>query len=293
MIIPLRFKADDKACYTVPYFAGRKYEPKLIGVSSVLPAEFTEEQFAEALGELERTVEYGHVSVHLVVRPRMDTYNVLEFIASQSSIVYEHICRNITPEEGEMMRNLMNDKLVLRKQNGEEIPEIMANVQPGKVFIADGTVPLKEGDTLIRELPNGLTESYVVEDRGYFAKIGGIQAHYQAKVRKKGAPVGAPSQQTVWNVSGPNARVNINSQDSSTNIVTVTPQNVIAELRKAITAQMSGAQRDELVAKLDEMSAAKDKDTKLARYQQFIALAANITTIVGPYLPALAAWLAL
>lgn len=291
-MIPLLYKTDNQAIYLVPYFKGQKYEPEMIRQRTMIRAQFTEAQFVEALPDLERTVDHGHVSIHLDLRPRMEMYAVLDFIAEQSSLVYEHICGNINAEESTMLKNLMNDKITIRKQNGDEIQDVAANVQPGKIFIADGEVPLEEGDTILRQLPNNMSEAYVVADRGYFAKMGGIKAHYQAKVRKQGATTSAAPQQHVWNVSGPNARVNINSQDNSTNTVTVTPENVISELRKAIEAQVSGVQRDELLSKLTEMGQAEDRDTKLSKYQQFISLAANITTIVGPYLPALAAWLA-
>lgn len=292
MIIRLRFRADDRANYIVPAFRGDKYGPMILNRLSTLPVEFTEEQFLTALPDLERTVEYGHVTVHLAVSSRMEVYDVLGFIQSHSTMVFDHLCSNITQEDTEMMENLMNEALVLKKQDGREMQEIRANVQRGKIFIADGTVPLEEGDTLIRQLPNGMAESYIVEDRGYYAAVGGFQAHYEAKVRREGA---APSigGQTVWHVSGPNARVNINSQDSSTNTITITSANVIAELGKVIAWQVTGEQKDKLLAKLEEMSRARDKEAKLNKYQEFIALAANIITIIGPFLPALTTWLAL
>lgn len=292
MIIRLAFQADGKATYAVPAFRGDRYAPVLVRVNSIRPVQFTEEQFKTSLPDIERTVEHGNVTVHLDMSPRIEIYDVLNFIQAQSTIVYEHLCSNITREENKMMKNLMNEVIVLRKQDGTEIREIQANVQRGKIFIADGTVPLEEGDTLIRQLPNGMTESYIVEDRGYYATIGGIQAHYQTKVRREGTTPGGRSP-TVWNVSGANARVNINSQDNSTNIITITPQNVIAELRKAIEAKVTGEQKEKLLAKLEEMSEARDRETKLTKYQQFINLAANITTILAPYLRALASWLAL
>jgi hypothetical protein len=282
--------ADERACYVVPAFTGNKYEPRLLEVRSTLVVDFTDDQFRTALPHIERTIQYGHVSVRLIFSPHISVYELLDLIRSQSPTVFEHLCSNLSKEDITVMDRLMNETLTLKKQSGREVQGIRASVQRGKIFISDGTLPLEEGDILVRELPNGMTESYVIEDRGYYAAIGGIHAHYQAKVRRESTPSSSYGH-TVWNVSGQNARVNIHSQDNSSNTVAVTPANVLAELARAVSSQVSGEARDELLAKLDEMKRAVDTKSKLQKYQEFIALAANITTIAGPFLTALAAWL--
>lgn len=81
----------------------------------------------------------------------------------------------------------MRDKVSLVKQDGAQFDNIQASVQPGKIFIDDASLPIEEGDRIKRKLPSGLTESYLVLDRGYYEGIGGIPAHYQIKVRKETA----------------------------------------------------------------------------------------------------------
>jgi hypothetical protein len=82
---------------------------------------------------------------------------------------------------------LPNDIVSLVKVNGQRYGNIKSLVQPELVFISDSTLPIEEGDKIIRELPNGLTETYLVLDRGYYPTFHGMAAHYQVKVQKETA----------------------------------------------------------------------------------------------------------
>ena len=82
---------------------------------------------------------------------------------------------------------MMKDKVSLIKQDGSEYLDISALVEPKMIFINDGNLPIEEGDKLIRRLSNGLIESYLVLDRGFFEKQMGFPAHYQVKVQKESA----------------------------------------------------------------------------------------------------------
>jgi hypothetical protein len=93
----------------------------------------------------------------------------------------------------------------------------------------------------------------------------------------------------VFNVHGPNARVNIDSTDNSTNVV---HQGVpFSELRKSIESGVSdGVERTAILQRLSDLEAATDHESGAKRYQAFITAAANHMTLVGPYLPALGNW---
>lgn len=84
-----------------------------------------------------------------------------------------------------MFEEFMRDKVSLVKRNGEIIENITACVQSKMIHIDDAQIPLEEGDRLLRKLPNGLVESYIVEDRGFHEEFMDFKAHYQAKVRKE------------------------------------------------------------------------------------------------------------
>lgn len=190
------------------------------------------------------------------------------------------------------MRNLMRDKVSLVKKNGNKFNDIRADVQPEIIFIDDATLPIEEGDKLIRTLPNNLTESYIVLDRGYYEGIGGIRSHYQVKVRKESAIHNKVHDKTlssvVYNLYGVNPRVNINSQDTSVNVVNVTPDNLFKELKKVIEENVDNSdKKSKLLSQIAEMKSTQKTDKFAERYGKFIATAADHMTLLAPFLPAL------
>lgn len=82
-----------------------------------------------------------------------------------------------------MFAEFTKEPIVLVKATGEEI-EVKALVQPDMIFVDNGAINIEEDDVFIRTLQNGSREFYKVTDRGYYNDMGGIKAHYQAKVQK-------------------------------------------------------------------------------------------------------------
>src|SRR5260370_9252307 len=82
------------------------------------------------------------------------------------------------------MQNLLRDHVTLVKRDGRRFENLSASVQSGTVFTNDPNLPIEEGDTFERRLPNDLVEIYEVIDRGYLEGRGSISSHYQSKVRK-------------------------------------------------------------------------------------------------------------
>lgn len=186
-------------------------------------------------------------------------------------------------------KKLMKDTVSLLKSDGRHFKNIKASVQKDKIFIYDASIPVEEGDTYERSLPNGIVERYTVHDAGYYEGIAGIKAHYQSDVRKetKIEPKSQPTQ-VIYNLIGPNARVNIQSVDTSTNLVGVEPSELFEKLRsvikESITEETISAQLSEKVDELEQIQGTKAFVTK---YQEFMALAANHITILAPSIPAL------
>jgi hypothetical protein len=90
-------------------------------------------------------------------------------------------------------------------------------------------------------------------------------------------------------LSGPNTRVNIGSEDSSQNIVNITPDDLFRELRASLEAQVQDAEaRGRLLIKLEELERARGTPSLGERYVRFMAAAADHATVLGPYRPALA-----
>ena len=186
-------------------------------------------------------------------------------------------------------RQIMKDTVTLVKRDSRRFENIRASVQRDKIFIDDASIPVEEGDTYERKLPSNIVERYTVLDAGYYEGIAGIKAHYQSVVRKetKIEPQRQPTQ-VVYNLIGPNSRVNIQSVDTSTNLVEVEPNELFEKLRGLIKNSIS----DEIVSaqlseKVDELQEAQGTKNFVTKYQQFMALAANHVSILAPFIPAL------
>lgn len=188
-----------------------------------------------------------------------------------------------------LLKSLMGDTVSLVKKDGRLFEDIKASVQRDKIFIDDARISVEEGDTYERKLPNGSVEQYTVLDAGYHEGIRGIKAHYQSVVRKetKIEPQRQPTQ-IVYNLIGPNARVNIQSVDTSTNLVEVEPSELFEKLRglikHSITDETVSAQLSE---KVDELQRAQGTKSFATKYQEFMSLAADHITILAPFIPAL------
>lgn len=158
--------------------------------------------------------------------------------------------------------NMMNDKVTLVKADGTVFKEgIKALVSPGEIITFDATLPMQPNDHLIRILPNGLAEDYIVIDPGFFAGMGDIDAHFQAKVRRSDAPQ-ALAQTVINNVTnnlhGANPRVNIGSTDNSTNtsvnISTMKLAALLEEVKPHIQS-LPEPQRTQVIAPVELLEA--------------------------------------
>lgn len=176
---------------------------------------------------------------------------------------------------------LMEDRVTLVKGDGTEIPNILADVQPKMVFIDDESLPIQEGDRITRTLPNGRSESYLVLEAEYWGKHGG----WQIQVRKESAISRNPPAPHIHQY-GHGSRVNIDSQDYSTNIVNA--DDVFKKLRGTIESAIAkGSKRREILNRLTALESARGTQSYVTKYQEFIQAAANHMTILAPFIPAL------
>jgi len=195
-----------------------------------------------------------------------------------------------------MFEDLMNERLTLHKKSTGQMHPFAALVQPGKSLIitGDGRLPVEEGDLVERPLPTSV-ETYTVIERGYYADTDGIHAHYQMKVRKNSAAPGQTHQAGpvthIYNLTGNQARVNVQSTDSSVNISSVTNEELFAGIAEEIQRHVPNEpQRNQMLAKLEALRRA-DATSMGERYREFISTAADHMTLLTPFLPALAALL--
>lgn len=187
------------------------------------------------------------------------------------------------------LRDFLNDRVTLIKKDGRRFESLPASVQSGLILTNDPKIPIEDGDCFERQTPSGITERFVIMDAGFMQAFHDITAHYQSKVRKETA-VARPSSPShiVYNLIGPNSRVNIQSSDSSTNIVNVETSALFEVLRKRLDEAISDqALQQRLRGAVEAMQAAAGTRGFSERYKDFIGLAADHITVFAPFLPAL------
>jgi hypothetical protein len=136
--------------------------------------------------------------------------------------------------------SLMGDRLTLVKKDGTILrSDIPATVSSTQITTFSADLPIEAGDSFLRQLPNGLAESFIVTDPGYHSGIAGaIQPHYQVKVRRSDAPSASP-QSIVANFHGPNSRINVSSADNSVNVVSGIQGEQLARFITQVRASMA------------------------------------------------------
>ncbi len=192
-------------------------------------------------------------------------------------------------EDTSMISRMSRDTVTLTKPDGRQFQGIKANVQPEIIFIPDTSLPIEEGDTIERILPNNLVEQYRVLDRGYYSGQGSIRAHYQVKVRKGTTMEAERQATTIYNLHGANPRVNINSRDQSINVVETSAGDLFDRLRKLLQTEIADPQqRAALIAQTERMESAQGSPSYVERYKEFMALAADHLGVLQPVLTGLA-----
>ncbi|SNZ10642.1 hypothetical protein SAMN05421503_1818 [Terribacillus aidingensis] len=184
------------------------------------------------------------------------------------------------------------ERVKLNKKSGEIIKDIEALVQSNDIFIEDISLPIEEGDSLIRELKNGLKESYIVIDRGFVTDSFDLDAHYQVEVEKISSreirQQNQVSNKIVYNLNGANSRVNNNSTDNSLNIVNSSPDELFDKLREQVSQHIEDPEiKRSLRQHISEMEANQDSPNFTVAYTKFINSIASHMTIFSPFIPAL------
>lgn len=192
-------------------------------------------------------------------------------------------------EDDPMYDHLLKDKVNLIKLDGRLFENISASVQKGKIFFSDAFLPIEEGDKIERKLPNKLTETFIVVDRGYYEGIGGVSAHYQTKVVRESEYKSKNESKNInYNIQSDNSRININSVDNSLNISTSTTTNVFEDIKSTLKKNISNKNELEIIlVKLNDLEEAIGSNSFSVKYNNFIQSVAAHMTIITPFLPVL------
>ena len=183
------------------------------------------------------------------------------------------------------------DKVTLRLSDGSQRDNVHAQfTRKGTILLPSEDLPVREGDVVLRKLPNGIVDEFEVAHVDFQHGHGDLPPITTLTARKRGSRLGGhqPRVQNVYNVSGANPRVNVNSTDNSTNVSAVDNAVVFRDLRGALARLQDEDLRGKLDALVGRLEQAQGKPSFVEAYKEFIAIAANCMTVVAPFLPALA-----
>jgi len=168
--------------------------------------------------------------------------------------------------------------------NGQVRGTVQAMFAGSTIFVDDQMADIRVDDQLRRKLPNGNDEVFVVTDPRFYndPEFG---PHYQIKFRRAGVEPARGGGNYTINVSGNNARANINSTDNSINVVN---EAMLDEVRRAIERGVADIEtRAAMLSSVAEMKIAKDKPSLLKGYQALVSSAKDHVAVIVPFLPAL------
>lgn len=119
-----------------------------------------------------------------------------------------------------------------------------------------------------------------------------VVSSYKAKQQATMTTSPAQPVNITYNVSGTNTRVNIDSVDSSVNVVNTETTQIFSQLRKLLDKVENTEERERIECSVDSMEATVGTKNFLTHYQQFMSFISNHITVFSPLLPALAELLA-
>ncbi|MDM0071850.1 hypothetical protein [Variovorax sp. J31P207] len=116
-----------------------------------------------------------------------------------------------------------------------------------------------------------------------------VVANYKAHLHAMNNQAPTPPSQVTYNVSGSNARVNINSADFSQNIVQAqSSAEVFALIGEAVSKIADRDAREALASSAKQMQEAHGTKTFLEKYQRFMSSASDHATVLAPIFAPLA-----
>jgi hypothetical protein len=188
-------------------------------------------------------------------------------------------------------KGMLTDKISIVKPDGNVLGPFKASVQRRQILFFEVQDLVSAGDKVLRELPNGVKETYLVENPEHH---GGLSPHispfYRLHVRKEDDLAQSKTlfATNILNFKGEFPRVNFQSADNSVNVQDRSKPVFDATREKLHAAIEDQDVLKELLTHLQVMEDAKSRSTWATAYSKFIERVANHMAIIAPLLPALA-----
>lgn len=185
--------------------------------------------------------------------------------------------------------SMMRDSVDLLKRDGRKFTNLRASVQSDRIFMEARDAHVEPGDLIVRHMSIGAEETFEVTDPGFYERHRNIPARYEMHVRRLDALEAKDAVQHVtFNITGPNARVNQNSIDNSTNATYIDTQAVelVNGLRQTIEAlALSEQERISALEIVDavqqQIESGKPNKTVVSALVSALPAVASITSIAS------------
>lgn len=190
---------------------------------------------------------------------------------------------------GTHLTDFMNGTISIVKQDGRRWDNIQAAIMKESIGHERTDIPVEEGDLYLRELPNGLVDTFVVIDSGFFSHPE-FGTYYRSKVKKKTSlseeEQKSASPSIVAHFHGSNARFNLHSTDNSQNYSIENQAELFAKLIDTVN-QSTLDNKEEVLRKIEELKQAQGTPSYPAILTHLLGLGANVVTVLTPFLPQL------
>lgn len=204
--------------------------------------------------------------------------------------------KRVLKETISMRRNLFGDRITIIDKKGERHENLPAVVDTKTIITQEVKVPIERGDSIERNLPNGMTERFTVINAQYYTGRGrSFPDFYEITYEREGT---RPHQPTVQPISvhisdSPQSHVNIDSEDHSINISYGNAGSLFDEIRDLLReAVEDSTELESLLNKVDAMEGSQEAGGFRQAYVSFMSAAADHMTVLAPVLPGLASLLA-
>lgn len=98
------------------------------------------------------------------------------------------------------LRSLQRDKVFIEKADGSRTGPHKATVSQNTAIISDDQLDVNDGEKLIRPLPNGKEEVYLILNAEFSPGLASIPAHFNLTLQKATAVQASPARQTTVNI---------------------------------------------------------------------------------------------
>ncbi len=182
----------------------------------------------------------------------------------------------------DFLENFPTEEIEIFDEYGKYIANVKGFFGKEYLTITDVSIPIVEGQYIIRKLPNGVNEKYEIINSKYNKGNEDICDFYKLTLKK--STIKNKETKTIINNIYNCEKVNVDSIDNSVNIkLNNSEELILNEIKKILDSiQENNKEKKEL---FDEMCKNIGKKTFLEKYQLFIASMADHITVLTPFIP--------